>query len=345
MLTAVLVAVTVATPVHAEPGGRGEDHGDAFRPHGRGPEAATADYGGAKWVAAHKGNYTNADRPESDPIDRIVVHTMQGSYEGTKAWFRNPRSQVTTHYIIRAEDGEITQMVHESDIAWHAGNWDYNVTSIGIEHEGYVDDPEKWYTDAMYESSAKLVRTIAVKYGIPLDREHVIGHSEVPGADHTDPGDGWDWDRYMRLLRSSAADGEPITLDDGDESRVTAGDGWRRGTADGDLSGGHTGASPVTYSDPLWYRFAVPATGRYRIEVRHPASPRFNDRTPYIVNTAGDGDWQTVYLDQRSSGGVWRSIGEFALAAGDHPTVAVSRWTGGTGTVVADGVRLIPQDG
>ena len=29
-------------------------------------------------------------------------------------------------------------MVAEQDIAWHAGNWDYNTRAIGIEHEGYA---------------------------------------------------------------------------------------------------------------------------------------------------------------------------------------------------------------
>jgi MYXO-CTERM domain-containing protein len=95
-------------------------------------------------------------------------------------------------------------MVRHADTGWHAGNRTYNQESIGIEHEGFVADPGRWYTDAMYESSARLVRHLAATYSIPLDRAHIIGHVEVPGATHTDPGGGWDWDRFMALVR-----GEP----------------------------------------------------------------------------------------------------------------------------------------
>ncbi|HET6215032.1 MAG TPA: hypothetical protein VFE14_19360 [Micromonosporaceae bacterium] len=45
-------------------------------------------------------------------------------------------------------------------------------------------------------------------------------------------------------------------------------------------------------------------------------------------------------MDQRNGGGAWHSIGTFALAAGDYNVVAVSRWTSGTGYVIADAVRI-----
>ncbi|HIW64596.1 MAG TPA: N-acetylmuramoyl-L-alanine amidase [Candidatus Stackebrandtia excrementipullorum] len=339
LLTAVLAAVLVTVPAvaaQAEPGGRGDDGGDAFRPHDSEPEAAKADYKGALWVPAHKGNYTNANRPKSDPIDKVVVHTMQGSYEGTKAWFRNPDSEVTTHYIMRSHDGEITQMVHEADIAWHAGNWDYNVTSIGIEHEGYVENPDKWYTDEMYESSAELVRWLCDKYDIPIDRDHIIAHSEVPGATHTDPGKGWDWDRYMDLIRDAGS--EPVTLDN-DDAKVDASGAWNTGDMPGQLGKNHAWTRPARHSDPLWYKLAVPGRGEYRVEVWYPEADDHNDRAPYIVNTTGD--WETAYVDQRTGGGTWQSIGEFELDAGEYPVVGVSRWTGGSGKIVADGVRLV----
>ena len=67
------------------------------------------------------------------------------------------------------------------------GTATYNERSIGIEHEGFVDRPQD-FTDAMYRSSARLTAGICARYGIPVDREHIIGHAEVPGTDHTDPG-------------------------------------------------------------------------------------------------------------------------------------------------------------
>ncbi|NEE28364.1 N-acetylmuramoyl-L-alanine amidase, partial [Streptomyces sp. SID7982] len=84
-----------------------------------------------------------------------------------------------------------------------------NSSSVGIEHEGYVDDPA-WYTEAMYRSSAALTKHLAARYAIPKDRSHIIGHSEAPGATHTDPGPNWDWNHYMQLI-----DGDPGNGGDG----------------------------------------------------------------------------------------------------------------------------------
>jgi N-acetyl-anhydromuramyl-L-alanine amidase AmpD len=53
----------------------------------------------------------------------------------------------------------------------------------------------------MYAASARLTAATCRRYGIPVDRKHILGHVEVPGTDHTDPGPHWDWDRYIRLVR------------------------------------------------------------------------------------------------------------------------------------------------
>ncbi|MCW3844791.1 N-acetylmuramoyl-L-alanine amidase [Micromonospora yasonensis] len=160
----------------------------------------STDYGPAAWAPASTSNYTVASRPSSHPIRYVVIHVTQGSYAGSISWFQNPSAQVSAHYTFRSSDGAVTQSVREKDIAWHAGNWTYNTQSIGIEHEGYVDDPA-WFTDAMYRASAALTRNVADKYGIPKDRQHIIGHVEVPGATHTDPGPNWNWTYYMQLVQ------------------------------------------------------------------------------------------------------------------------------------------------
>lgn len=156
------------------------------------------------YVQASSSNYTNASRG-SGAVDYVVIHTAQGSYSGTISWFTNSSAQVSAHYVVRSSDGAITQMLDEADIGWHAGNWDYNELSVGIEHEGYVEDPDRWYTTSMYESSARLTADICARHGIPVDRSRVIGHVEVPGATHTDPGGGWDWSRYMDLIGGDSA--------------------------------------------------------------------------------------------------------------------------------------------
>jgi N-acetyl-anhydromuramyl-L-alanine amidase AmpD len=44
---------------------------------------------------------------------------------------------------VRSSDGFIGQSVVEKDIGYHAGTWPYNQTSIGIEHEGFVEYPNQ----------------------------------------------------------------------------------------------------------------------------------------------------------------------------------------------------------
>ena len=105
-------------------------------------------------------------------------------------------------------------MVLEKDVAWHAGNWDYNTRAIGIEHAGFAY--QNLYTGKEYDASAHLIASICSRYGVPMDRTHVIGHYQVPdpnnpnlygGADHhTDPGPNWDWKGYMAEATNYAHD-------------------------------------------------------------------------------------------------------------------------------------------
>ncbi|MFH8987770.1 N-acetylmuramoyl-L-alanine amidase [Streptomyces sp. NPDC017940] len=172
------------------------------RPQPAVAETRAVDYPGAESVPASTSNYTAASRPTSYPVDYVVIHVTQETYLDTLAIFKNPAKKVSAHYVVRSADGHIAQCVRERNVGWHAGNWSYNTRSIGIEHEGWVDKPE-YFTDEMYERSAALTAAICEKYNIPKNREYIIGHSEVPGADHTDPGRYWDWTRYIRMVNVS----------------------------------------------------------------------------------------------------------------------------------------------
>ncbi len=180
-------------------------------PHSSNP--MSADYGPAAWVPASPSNYTVADRPRDYPVDLIVIHDIEGSYGSAIQHFQDPNAQGSAHYVT-SDAGQLTQMVAEHDIAWHAGNWDYNTRAIGIEHEGYAWSC-CWYTPAMYQTSAHLIASICSRWGVPMDRQHVIGHNEVPDPNnpgqfggaghHTDPGPYWDWNYYMSLAQNYAA--------------------------------------------------------------------------------------------------------------------------------------------
>jgi len=172
----------------------------------------TADYGPARWIAASPANYTVAYRPDDYPIDMIVIHDIEGSAATGISDFQNPAWKASAHYVV-SKTGQVTQMVAEKDVAWHAGNWDYNTRSIGIEHEGYAYIPYT-YTTAEYKASAQLIASICSRWGVPMDRQHVIGHYQVPDPNHpgqfggeshhTDPGPYWNWTSYMNMARSYA---------------------------------------------------------------------------------------------------------------------------------------------
>ncbi|MEU0335953.1 peptidoglycan recognition family protein [Streptomyces sp. NPDC006193] len=166
------------------------------------------------------GNHDLGDRPASQKIEYIVVHDTEGAWDGVMNLIQDP-AYVSWNYTIRSTDGLIAQHVKAKDVAWHAGNWYLNAKSIGIEHEGFLASPDAWYTEAMYRSSARLVRYLARIHGIPLDRQHVLGHDNVPGPTaaavpgmHTDPGPYWDWRHYFQLL------GHPFTRTAGRHSGV-----------------------------------------------------------------------------------------------------------------------------
>jgi len=175
------------------------------------PSAASSDYPPAAWVPASTSNYSTADRPHDYPVDLIIIHDIEGSYGSAIQEFQNPSVQASAHYVVSSA-GQVTQMVAEHDIAWHAGNWDYNTRAIGIEHEGFASQP--LYTVPEYQASAALAASICSRWGVPLDRNHVIGHYQVPDPNnpglfggaghHTDPGPYWDWSYYMGQAQFAA---------------------------------------------------------------------------------------------------------------------------------------------
>ncbi|HEX4470857.1 MAG TPA: peptidoglycan recognition family protein [Nocardioides sp.] len=159
------------------------------------------------------GNHDLADRPHDMRIDDIVIHDTEGYWDSSLQLVQDP-TYLGWHYTVRSSDGQIAAHMNPRDVGWHAGNWYVNMHSIGVEHEGFAAQGATWYTEALYESSAALVRHLAHEYGVPLDRAHIIGHDQVPGTTpdtvagmHWDPGPYWDWEHYMALL------GHPISGD------------------------------------------------------------------------------------------------------------------------------------
>jgi len=166
---------------------------------------------------ANYGNYDTAGRPgqmltpagqtASMKIKYIIIHDTEGSYDSTISTFQNPASYVSANYVIRSSDGAVTEMVRPQNVSWGAGDWYVNMHAINIENEGFAAQGGTWYTEAMYSSDAALVRYLAARYGIPLNRAHILGHEDVPGptnywtsVQHWDPGPFWNWNHFMALV-------------------------------------------------------------------------------------------------------------------------------------------------
>lgn len=109
----------------------------------------------------------------------IVIHTMDGFKAGTRATFANLNltHKRSANYGVNM-DGSIDWYVDEDLVAFHAADWEINKRSIGIEHEDFHDE-KIVRSDALYESSSKLVADICKFYSIPCDRAHIIKHGEI----------------------------------------------------------------------------------------------------------------------------------------------------------------------
>lgn len=112
---------------------------------------------------------------DGERVETVILHWTVGTTESAIARFMDPTSRVSAHYVI-ARDGTVYRVVSETDTAWHAGDYTVNLRSIGIEHDaGPGRDP----TEAQYAASARLVRELSARYGIPVDAQHIRPHRAI----------------------------------------------------------------------------------------------------------------------------------------------------------------------
>ena len=132
-----------------------------------------------KWIGASTDNYMTGRNGRI--VSRIVLHWMVGTLESTDVTFQNPDRIASAHFGIG--NNNVHQYVKEEDTAYHAGNWDMNLKSIGIEHEGgwLIADGKVRFkpTIETHNKSVELITELCRKYNIPADREHILKHSEV----------------------------------------------------------------------------------------------------------------------------------------------------------------------
>ena len=142
-------------------------------------------------------------RRDSARPELVVLHyTAMASAGDALARLCAPEFEVSTHYLIAA-NGELYQLVAESERAWHAGRgeWrgraDINSRSIGIELDNPGDRP---FADPQMAVLERLLGQILNRWNIPV--EGVIGHSDFAFGRKSDPGPRFDW---RRLAKSGLA--------------------------------------------------------------------------------------------------------------------------------------------
>jgi hypothetical protein len=139
------------------------------------------------------------------PIQLLVLHATVGSFASAVAWFTNPASRVSAHYLI-GKDGQIAYFVDEANAAWHAGKsrWQgvtvidgsLNDASIGIELENRNNGSDP-YPEAQYQAALALSQQIVARHGIA--RANVVRHLDISPGRKTDPR-GFPWDRFVTDL-------------------------------------------------------------------------------------------------------------------------------------------------
>lgn len=141
----------------------------------------------------------------------IVLHFTLGAYNGAVSWLMNANrpNRSSAHYVIGRKEGEITQLVKLTDVAWHAGavsnpnerakrvmkknldgSWmNPNQYTIGIElaagydvdQDGAVEPNENDITEWQYSALAELVKSFPnnSEIGFVLDEKNIIVHGDI----------------------------------------------------------------------------------------------------------------------------------------------------------------------
>lgn len=163
-----------------------------------------------QWMGCANDNFERGRPPGLKP-EMIVLHIFNGSLADADARFDQPGQKVSAHYAV-GQTGEIHQYVEETDTAFHAAKVENpiarlvqekqgvnpNFYSIGIEHEGKLGDT---IPQAQLNATAALLREIADRWNIFLDRDHVIAHSAIRASANC-PGSGIDIDILLQIAKT-----------------------------------------------------------------------------------------------------------------------------------------------
>ena len=99
---------------------------------------------------------------EGKSVDKVVVHYNAGNLTVEGCFSVWQTREASAHYQVES-NGRIGQLVWDSDTAWHAGDWNANLTSIGVEHANMADGT---ITEQALDAGSHLVAAICKHYGL-----------------------------------------------------------------------------------------------------------------------------------------------------------------------------------
>lgn len=142
-----------------------------------------------RWRGAHPNNFT-VGRQGVSRDGRETFHHVVGSRESAVIVFNNPTRGASSHFV--AGGDIIDQCVDINNTAWCDGNWESNLRTISVEHEGGQNGNGP-YSEAMYANAAHLCAWLRENYGV----NRYIRHRDVSQKSTACPG-GLDVERIWR---------------------------------------------------------------------------------------------------------------------------------------------------
>lgn len=116
-------------------------------------------------------------------IDKVIIHHNAGNLTIKAIWELWQTRVASAHYQVDVH-GHTGQLVLNHDTAWHAGNWNANLTSIGIEHADISFSPWR-VSEATLDNGAHLVAAVCLFYklGKPIWHKNVYGHKDFSSTE------------------------------------------------------------------------------------------------------------------------------------------------------------------
>ncbi len=152
------------------------------------------------------------DPLRSEPIQGIVVHTAEGIAAAAVAdYLANAKRPVSAHVAI--DPAGWVKLLPDDHVAFHARR--ANDTSLGLLFAYFAD---AWGAEPLTEGAMLRIGAVwaglkARLYGIPFRRltarewkageRGFVAHSDVDPRRGSDPGPGFDWDRFLGMARGA----------------------------------------------------------------------------------------------------------------------------------------------